>query len=66
MPATTLPGRVCGYCDGFPRVAITLGLRRPDGTRRLVHVVCPACRGTGTIPTPTATVRLADAASVGR
>ncbi|MCQ4043011.1 hypothetical protein ACFOSC_13760 [Streptantibioticus rubrisoli] len=42
--------RRCGYCDGFPAVAITTGLRTADGDREIVTVTCPACKGTGTAP----------------
>ncbi|MEU6853543.1 hypothetical protein ABZ901_26915 [Actinacidiphila alni] len=49
MPQHThAPARICGTCDGFPRVAITTGTRNPDGTRTTLTVTCPACRGTGT------------------
>jgi DnaJ-class molecular chaperone len=51
QPAPITP--VCRDCDGFPTVAVTTGLRLPDGARQTLTVVCPACRGTGrTRPAP--------------
>ncbi|WP_282205566.1 hypothetical protein [Kitasatospora fiedleri] len=42
-------GRICPNCDGFPRVAIATGTRRPDGSRTTAPVTCPACQGSGTV-----------------
>jgi hypothetical protein len=42
--------RLCGYCDGFPVVAITTGTRNRDRSRRTLNVICPACQGTGHVP----------------
>ncbi|MEU5252357.1 hypothetical protein [Streptomyces longwoodensis] len=51
MPQHTPAGaRVCPTCDGFPVVAITTGLRCPDGTRETVTVSCPSCAGRGYAP----------------
>ncbi|MFK0229709.1 hypothetical protein ACIQUL_28515 [Streptomyces sp. NPDC090303] len=49
MPQIT--PRVCRACDGFATATITTGLHAADGTRDIVRVNCPTCRGLGhTIP----------------
>ncbi|WP_327291106.1 hypothetical protein [Streptomyces sp. NBC_01198] len=48
---THAPGHICSHCDGFPVVAIATGTRNGDGTRRTLNVTCPACKGTGVVPT---------------
>ncbi|MFI9171672.1 hypothetical protein [Streptomyces lincolnensis] len=48
MPVCLSNRRICRNCDGFPVVSITTGDRRPDGSRVLLRVICPACQGTGT------------------
>ncbi|MFK8908904.1 hypothetical protein [Streptomyces sp. YS-3] len=47
MPQHAPNRPVCRHCDGFPTVAITTGDRRRDGSRVLLHTVCPLCKGTG-------------------
>ncbi|MEV6105178.1 hypothetical protein AB0M28_10760 [Streptomyces sp. NPDC051940] len=55
MPDQPPPGaRICGNCDGFPVVAIDSGLRRSDGTRLTLKVVCHVCDGHGTLTRPVA------------
>ncbi|MFF5012252.1 hypothetical protein [Streptomyces sp. NPDC001165] len=44
---TTSRPRICGNCDGFASVAITLGGRDRRGHRRTITAHCPACSGTG-------------------
>ncbi|MFK4100157.1 hypothetical protein ACI2L1_08760 [Streptomyces sp. NPDC019531] len=47
MPVRLTNRPVCHHCDDFPVVSITTGVRRPDGSRVTLRVVCPVCRGTG-------------------
>ncbi|TQJ88137.1 hypothetical protein [Streptomyces sp. SLBN-31] len=47
MPVRISKRPVCHHCDGFPVVAITTGSRHRDGSRAILHVVCPCCDGTG-------------------
>ncbi|MET8949309.1 hypothetical protein [Streptomyces sp. NPDC004533] len=49
---TTPRPRICGNCDGFASVAITLGGRDARGHLRTITAHCPACHGTGTRPAP--------------
>lgn len=56
------PGRLCRCCYGFARVAVTTGARLRDGSRAILRVACPACRGTG----KTALRRTVPAAAGGR
>ncbi|WP_037669345.1 hypothetical protein [Streptomyces griseus] len=44
---TTPAPRICGNCDGFASVAITLGGRDPRGHLRTITANCPACNGLG-------------------
>lgn len=49
MPQHThAQGHICAHCDGFPRVAVAICPRRPNGTLPTITVDCPACHGTGT------------------
>ncbi|MFI1104193.1 hypothetical protein [Streptomyces melanogenes] len=51
MPAHTPNRPVCRHCDGFPVVSVTTGNRHRDGSRALLRVVCPVCKGAGhTLP----------------
>ncbi|MFE0413973.1 hypothetical protein [Streptomyces tendae] len=50
MPQHAQITRVCRDCDGFPVVAITTGTRHADGSRSTLRVTCPACDGTGHVP----------------
>ncbi|QHC20597.1 hypothetical protein [Streptomyces sp. GS7] len=50
MPESTRPTRRCPDCDGFPRVAITTGLRTHTGACHTVKVTCRTCNGTGLVP----------------
>ncbi|WP_330282945.1 hypothetical protein [Streptomyces sp. NBC_00588] len=53
MPVRISKRPLCGYCDGFPVVAITTGTRHRDGSRVIFRVVCPRCDGTGhALPVP--------------
>ncbi|MGQ4414805.1 hypothetical protein ACN6LA_005212 [Streptomyces sp. SAS_269] len=47
MPQHARGTRVCRDCDGHATTHITTGTCNPDGTRRTLTVVCPACKGTG-------------------
>ncbi|MFF3514652.1 hypothetical protein ACFY2Z_02475 [Streptomyces sp. NPDC001222] len=49
---TTPRPRICGNCDGFASVAITLGGRDARGHLRTITAHCPACHGTGTVHRP--------------
>ncbi|MGW0599626.1 hypothetical protein ACWD11_21055 [Streptomyces sp. NPDC002776] len=50
---TPPPLRICGNCDGFASVALTLGGRDRRGHLRTITAYCPACHGTGTRPART-------------
>ncbi|MFJ9854299.1 hypothetical protein [Streptomyces sp. NPDC101150] len=50
MPQRAQNQPICPDCDGFPTVAITTGLRTPNGSRHTVPVTCRTCHGTGTVP----------------
>jgi DnaJ-class molecular chaperone len=52
-PASSKTARICSHCDGFPTVAVSIGGRDTHGQLHTVTVDCPACHGTGTVPTPT-------------
>ncbi|MFI5973724.1 hypothetical protein [Streptomyces sp. NPDC051452] len=47
MPQHTHASRVCRDCDGQATAAITTGTRNPDGTRTVLTVTCPVCKGNG-------------------
>ncbi|MCX5147223.1 hypothetical protein OHB36_10615 [Streptomyces sp. NBC_00320] len=47
MPQHARTRPVCRECDGFATATITTGTRTDDGTRDIVRVHCPACRGLG-------------------
>ncbi len=42
--------QTCTYCGGFARVAITTGLRYPNGLHMVIFAYCNSCRGTGEQP----------------
>ncbi|NGO73738.1 hypothetical protein [Streptomyces boncukensis] len=57
MPHPLPPGvRRCPHCGGFAAVAVDTGHRHPDGTRKTLHALCPACRGTGHAPAHSAPI----------
>ncbi|MFJ9918906.1 hypothetical protein ACIRSF_06405 [Streptomyces rubiginosohelvolus] len=45
-PSTSLRP-ICGHCDGFPTVTITIGQTTLSGQRKTITANCPACHGTG-------------------
>ncbi|MFD5283858.1 hypothetical protein [Streptomyces rubrogriseus] len=47
MPQPAPTARICRDCDGFPMVAITTGTRHADGSRAILRITCPTCKGTG-------------------
>ncbi|MET7696749.1 hypothetical protein [Streptomyces sp. NPDC005485] len=51
---TPARARICGDCDGFASVKVTLGGRDRHGHLRTITAHCTACHGTGTRPTLTA------------
>lgn len=40
--------RICGNCDGFASVKVTLGGRDRHGHLRTITAHCKTCHGTGT------------------
>ncbi|MEU4997040.1 hypothetical protein [Streptomyces sp. NPDC021622] len=44
---TAAPARICGNCDGFATVKVTLGGRNRHGHLRTVTARCTTCHGTG-------------------
>ncbi|MFK0171146.1 hypothetical protein ACIQU5_20320 [Streptomyces sp. NPDC090306] len=48
MPEHYPAMRVCRDCDGHASAMVTTGDRDRDGSRTVLPVVCPACKGTGT------------------
>ncbi|MFF7330484.1 hypothetical protein [Streptomyces sp. NPDC008150] len=48
MPEHYSAMRVCRDCDGHASAMVTTGGRDRDGSRAVLPVVCPACKGTGT------------------
>ncbi|MFG3045462.1 hypothetical protein ACGFZR_11115 [Streptomyces sp. NPDC048241] len=47
MPQHTPVPRLCRDCDGHASAMVTTGTWKPDGTRTLLRVDCPTCKGTG-------------------
>ncbi|MEU9920801.1 hypothetical protein AB0H51_05695 [Streptomyces griseoluteus] len=47
MPQPAPAPCLCRDCDGHASAMVTTGTRNPDGTRTLIRVDCPACKGTG-------------------
>ncbi|MFI5554285.1 hypothetical protein [Streptomyces sp. NPDC051738] len=58
MPVRLSNRPVCHYCDGFPVVAITTGVRHRNGSRVTLTVICPVCQGTGHSHSPAAALAL--------
>ncbi|QEU95165.1 hypothetical protein [Streptomyces kanamyceticus] len=46
---TPTPARICGNCDGFATVKVTLGGRDRHGHLRTITAHCMACRGAVTV-----------------
>ncbi|MGW0331271.1 hypothetical protein ACWD0J_05205 [Streptomyces sp. NPDC003011] len=47
MPQRAQNTPACRDCAGFAAVVITTGTLHHDGTRVLLRVTCPSCKGTG-------------------
>ncbi|MFF9908782.1 hypothetical protein ACF1HU_35880 [Streptomyces olivaceus] len=58
MQHTHNPAGLCPTCFGFPVVAVAIGTRTADGSRRTNRVRCGKCTGSGLASPATPSARV--------